>query len=268
MKERAPEDRIGVPVPNSGIPREWVDAARENLKNNRRPANAGRRDWELSGGALRCAECGRAMSARSYSKRSSARTYFYYCCSAGGYNKPRICSARTHHKAEALETQVWDAVSKILKEPARLRAGLDHMIEQERRGTHGDPVVETERWLGQISETNQKRARYQEMAAEGLINFEELRAQLSALEETRNTAERELQALKNRTERLEQLERDKGSLLRSYSGLMPKAIDTLSSEERHRVYKMIRMKAYLEADGSLELSGDVMSFSSSEISSS
>ena len=33
------------------------------------------------------------------------------------------------------------------------------------------------------------------MAAEGLIDFEELRTQLAALEETRKTAEQELQAL-------------------------------------------------------------------------
>lgn len=50
VKERAPEDRIGVPVPDSGIPCEWVDAARDALKNNRRPARAGNREWELSGG--------------------------------------------------------------------------------------------------------------------------------------------------------------------------------------------------------------------------
>jgi site-specific DNA recombinase len=68
VRERPPEDRIGVPVPDSGVPREWVDAARAALEGNRRPANAGRREWELSGGILRCAECNRAMSARSHSK--------------------------------------------------------------------------------------------------------------------------------------------------------------------------------------------------------
>jgi site-specific DNA recombinase len=83
VKVRAPEDRIGVPVPDSGIPREWVDAAREALKNNRRPARAGDREWELSGGLLRCAECGRAMSARTFSKPKIGRTYLYYVCVAG-----------------------------------------------------------------------------------------------------------------------------------------------------------------------------------------
>lgn len=129
VKERAPEERIGVPVPDSGLPREWVDAAREAIENNRRPARAGHREWELSGGILRCAECGRAMSARRFSKPEIGRTYLYYVCVAGAYHNRETCPARTHHKAEGVEARVWDMVSGILKDPERLRAGLTHMIE-------------------------------------------------------------------------------------------------------------------------------------------
>jgi site-specific DNA recombinase len=213
VRERAPEDRIAVPIPDSGIPREWVDAARESLKNNRRPARAGDREWELSGGLLRCAECERAMSARTFSKPKIGRTYLYYVCVAGAYQKRDQCSARKHHKAEEVEAWVWDVVSRVLKDPERLRVGLDHMIEHERRGTHGDPATETERWLEEISEVGRKRARYHEMAAERLIDFDELRTRLAALEDTRNTAERELRALRHRAERLAQLQRDRDSLL-------------------------------------------------------
>jgi site-specific DNA recombinase len=267
VKERAPEDRIGVPVPDSGIPREWVDTAREVLKNNRRPARAGDRQWELSGGILRCAECGRAMSARRFPKPKSERTYLYYVCVAGAYHKRDQCSARKHHKAEEVEARVWGAVARILKDPERLRIGLDYMIEQERRSAHGDPATETERWLGEISEANRKRDRYQEMAAEGLMDFEALRTRLAALEDIRKTAERELRALQHRTEHLAQLERDRDSVLESYTGLMPEAIDALGSEERHRVYRMIGMEVHLASDGLFELSGDVMSFSKLGISS-
>ena len=112
-----------------------------------------------------------------------------------------------------------------------------------------------------------KRARYQKMAAEGLIEFEELRAQLAALEDTRKTAERELRTLEARTEHLAQLERDRDSLLDNYADLLPEAIDALGSEERHRVYRMIGMEAHLAPDGSLEVSRDVMNFSKLEISS-
>ena len=132
---------------------------------------------------------------------------------------------------------------------------------------HGDPAAETERWLEEISEARRKRAWYQEMAAEGLIEFEELRAQLAALEDTRKTAERELRTLEARTEHLAQLERDRDSLLDNYADLLPEAIDALGSEERHRVYRMIGMEAHLAPDGSLEVSGDVMNCSNLEISS-
>lgn len=181
VTERAPEERIGVPVPDPGIPREWVDAARESIKNNRRPAAAGDREWELSGGILRCGECGRAMSARTFTKPQSGR-YLYYVCVAGSFQKRHECSARKHHKAEDIEARVWEAVSGILQDPEKLRAGLDHMIEEEKSGSHGDPEAQTERWLEEIAEASRKRVRYQEMAAEGLIYFEELRERLAALQ--------------------------------------------------------------------------------------
>jgi site-specific DNA recombinase len=55
------EEWVAVPVPDSGIPREWVDAARERIKNNRVPSKAGDRYWELSGGVARCKGCGGAL---------------------------------------------------------------------------------------------------------------------------------------------------------------------------------------------------------------
>src|SRR3712207_4065978 len=44
------EDWIAVPVPDSGIPREWVMAARSSIEGNRWFSNAGHRVWELTGG--------------------------------------------------------------------------------------------------------------------------------------------------------------------------------------------------------------------------
>jgi hypothetical protein len=89
----------------------------------------------------------------------------------------------------------------------------------------------------------------------------------TSLEDTRKTAEGELRALERRTEHLAQLERERDSLLENYAGLLPEAIDTLGPEECHRVYRMIGMEVHLAPDGSFEISGDVMSFSKLEISS-
>jgi hypothetical protein len=77
----------------------------------------------------------------------------------------------------------------------------------------------------------------------------------------------ELRALQHRTEHLAQLECDRDSLLESYADLIPEAIDALGSDERRRAYRMIGLEVHLAPDGSLEISGDVMSFSKLGISS-
>ena len=43
------EDWIAVPVPDAGVPREVVEAARETIKDNVRPSAAGERTWEFIG---------------------------------------------------------------------------------------------------------------------------------------------------------------------------------------------------------------------------
>jgi site-specific DNA recombinase len=96
-KVRPVEERIGVPVPDGGIPREWVDAVSRNLANNRRAANAGRRFWDIFAGILRCAECGRAMSPRTAGGR-----YFYYACAIGPNRAHSGCSANKFHPAVEL----------------------------------------------------------------------------------------------------------------------------------------------------------------------
>lgn len=52
------EEWIGVPVPDSGIPPDLVDAARTRIGKNKAPSKNGKRFWELSGNVVRCAECG------------------------------------------------------------------------------------------------------------------------------------------------------------------------------------------------------------------
>ena len=93
------------------------------------------------------------------------------------------------------------------------------------------------------------------MAAENLITFEELRSKLAELAETRNMAERELEAIRDRNSRLEELERDRDAVLESLVDLAPQALDSLTAEERNRFYKMLRLEVVVGPDSSLEVSG-------------
>ena len=158
--------------------------------------------------------------------------------------------------SRARATSRWGVgKSDLLKDPERLRAGLEETIEEERKGLRGDPERETKAWLEKLAETDRKRSGFQDMAVEGLITFDELRAKLAALEETRETAQRELEAFDKRREKIEELEHDRDALLESYASLVPEALDALTPEERHRIYKMLRLNVIMYADGLVEIAG-------------
>ena len=91
------------------------------------------------------------------------------------------------------------------------------------------------------------------LAAKGRITDEELDQELAALEEARRTAERELESLRRHKERVEQMERDRDAVLDYYATLAPEALDSLTSEERHHLYKMLRLKVWVAKSGDLEI---------------
>lgn len=125
------------------------------------------------------------------------------------------------------------------------------MIEEKRRTMRGDPNKEANVWPDKIAEADRQRARAQNLAIEGLMSPNELREKLAALEETRETAKAELEVLKGRREEVEELERDRDTLLESYAGMVPEGLDAFAPEERHWVYKRVRLNAVADAKGSL-----------------
>ena len=153
---------------------------------------------------------------------------------------------------------MWGLISDLLKDPDLLRTGLERMIEEERRSWRGDPEREAKAWLEKLTEVDRQRQRTQDLAIQGLLDYGELRAKFAALTETRETAKKELEALRSRRERMVELERDRDALLRSYVGMAPEALDGLAPEERHRVYRMLKLKVPIKSDGALEASGELL----------
>ena len=152
-------------------------------------------------------------------------------------------------------------VSQALKRPERLKAGLEEMIRQEEKSLSRDPRKQTEIWRTRIFEANEKRRRYQEMAAEGLIDFGELREKLFELDEQKELAEREIEALQGREQRLDQMRRDKDDLLDELVAMTPRLIDELPSEERVRIYETLGLRVTSGEDGTLEITGDLAGLS-------
>jgi Recombinase zinc beta ribbon domain len=188
-------------------------------------------------------------------KKGSVYSYHYYCCSQRNRYGPDVCTNSYRPRAEELEPAVWGLVSGLLKRPDRLRVGLEKLIEEERRAMRGNPDKEAEAWAKKLTEVDRMRSAYQDQQVEGLLTLDELRTKLAALEETRAIAVRELETIRSRREQLERLEHDAEALLEHYAGMVPQALDDLTSEERHDVYKMMRLKVLISADGSVQITG-------------
>jgi DNA repair exonuclease SbcCD ATPase subunit len=129
------------------------------------------------------------------------------------------------------------------------------MIEEEERASHGDPDREARLWHDKLQEAERMRSGYQDLAAKGLLTYEELGEKLAALEEARATVWRELEALRGRTERLEDLKRDRDALLEAYANVTAEALEELSPEERNKLNKMLKLRVIVRDDGTPEVSG-------------
>jgi site-specific DNA recombinase len=252
-----PRDQwVAIPVPDSGIPRDLADAARATLQDNRAPGKTGRRFWEIPSGAVRCGACGTRM--HQYAAAAGGRIYAYYKCSRlvrfgkDGCSPDRV---RTTHRAEEVEQRVWEFVSDLMKDPDELQADLERMIELEKRSAHGDPEREAKAWLDKLAEVEAERRGYLRLAARDSITDAELDEALAELEETRSTAEHELASLQSRQEAIEALERDRDALLEHYASIAPEALEVLTPEERHQLYRMLRLEVVIRPDANLEVSG-------------
>ena len=251
------EEWIAVPVPDSGVPRDLVDAAREVILKNKPNSNSGDRLWELSGGILRCGVCGRRMRTCT-TRKKGGRRYFYYAC-AKHHEERDACPNHKSYRAEALETAVQRVISDLLANPSEVREAFEAALRRERDGDHGDLDQEAQSWLEKLAEAEHMRLGYQEMAVKGLMTLDELSARLNRLENTRETALRELDAIEERRERKEELERDRDAIFGTYPGAAPRVLESWEPEQRHRLYRTLRLEVLVGVDGNLDgsIAGDL-----------
>jgi hypothetical protein len=140
-----------------------------------------------------------------------------------------------------------------------LRVGIECYIEQEHRG---DPEREMRVWAKRLADVDDKRSRYQDIAAEGLIDFDELREKLDALESDRKTAARELEAIRDKAERLASLKLKTDALIETYSRKARLGLDFYTPHDRFDAYKALEVKLIAHPDSMKELIVGVLCLSS------
>jgi hypothetical protein len=126
---------------------------------------------------------------------------------------------------------------------------MERLIEEERTSQARDPEHEAELWAQRIADCARRRSAYQDQQVAGLMSVEELGSKLKDLDNTRRIAERELGALKDHRRRVQDLEQDRDALLESMAEMVPEALDSLTGEEKSRVYRMLRLEVTPTTEG-------------------
>jgi site-specific DNA recombinase len=253
---KKPRDQwIAVPVPDAGVPLETVLSARNAIENNEKASTRSNRAWELSGGIIRCGECGCAMIAHdskwTYRKKDGTpSTYhrFYYHCATYRRSGRRACAmSRTLH-AKNTEEKVWGIVREAALDPKRLREALGRS-RKDKRGTRDTGRLEA--ILARLGELEKRRDGLINLAADGLIGGAELADRLTPLDAQIGALNEESDELGREGERAGARRENERLLLRRLETLAPEAVAGLDAPERRRAYKSLGLRVVAHRDKSL-----------------
>jgi site-specific DNA recombinase len=244
-------DGIPVPVPDAGVPRDVVEAARYKVKNNRSPSKSGDRFWELSGGILYCAECARRMQTFAFPRGN--KRYEYYRCQSTTSGKADPCTMRKVVPAAAIEAEVWDAVRRLLDDREYTLSKVRESFDAKRRELSG-PGLDAGKLARRLESLEAERKCYSLQNARGVLSDKELDEMLSEVDVQRKQVEHALQRARNQVaelEKLDEAERQiKTRIWDGYGGL-----DDATPQTRREVYEDLGLRVEVGEDKRLFLCG-------------
>ena len=94
-------------------------------------------------------------------------------------------------------------------------------------------------FTNRIAEVDRKRAAYQDLAADGLMEREELRSKLDALSRQKAAAKGVLEALGERRIKIRELELSREKILSQYHEAVPEALEEADGKQRRAVYNTL-----------------------------
>src|SRR5215210_4554639 len=144
--------------------------------------------------------CGAAMVTHSTYPHRMYVYHYYSCAKRRDFRSKGPCRQKSL-RAEHVEPIVWEFISGLLKDPERIRVGMNALIEREREAGSRSADEEGAAWANKLEECDRLRSAYQDQQAAGLMTLAELGSKLKGLEETRRLAQTKLAALEEREER-------------------------------------------------------------------
>jgi site-specific DNA recombinase len=251
VKLRPRKEWIAVPVP-ARLSRDLVDRARIALENSKGYERKGLTRGSELRGILRC-PCGSGMGTLTSRSEDGPGYHYYTCVRRRKLGKICTCTQKSLKAVDA-ESTVWGFISDLLQDPEKISAGMETLIEQERSTAPQEVAKEAKAWQQKIAECARKRNAYQDQQAAGLMTLEKLGSKLQQLDEAHRLAQAELEALMRCQVHIEEFENNREALLKSMAEIAPDALESLTSHERNKIYRMLRLEVAPFEEG-YEVSG-------------
>ncbi|CAA9487393.1 MAG: hypothetical protein AVDCRST_MAG25-3170 [uncultured Rubrobacteraceae bacterium] len=234
-----------------------IDGARGQIKDNRVPSKIDGRYYELSGGVLRCRECGRAMGV--FRRRRSDGSYFsYYRC------RPSIgadaCDNRKSHSVEQVEHEAASMFETYASTDTLIRL-YDETVERENGRDGLRSALQRQAALPErMGVLANMRRNFQGQQAEGLMTLPELKERLVEIDEEQAAISGELRAAEDATEAAQRIEAARYSLVHAEWYEDPDAIQpgevlthATSPENIRKAYKRFGARFTVDAEGTLTM---------------
>jgi hypothetical protein len=177
-----------------------MDAAREAIKDNVRPSDAGRRYWNLKGFAY--CPCGARLKPFTVHKRNGV--HFCYVCHRHRSGRDPCPHAR-YHRAGAVEKRVEGFVLGLVRNPEVLRERIEEQAAREK-----EVLRDTRKQIAALAdaarEADAERDRYNRLYARGKLTDAEYDAYTDELDEKSKATEEELARLADARRHVEYLE--------------------------------------------------------------
>ena len=206
---------------------------------------------------LWCAVCGRKLRAQaqwlSNSSRNGVRYTFelqsprrYYCCTSKEVRKR--CRSRPYINADRIEGRVWEEVSRVLKQPGVIVAGIESQLDQPSE-SYMEDLTRTERELREVEAEEDRLIR---LYVAGKISEGQLDHQRKFIAERLEALRAKRDAY--RTRLASEVSREQiAARVQEWSAEVSQGLDAMAPEERRDLLKNVVDEIMVDQDNNIEI---------------
>jgi site-specific DNA recombinase len=246
---RPKEEWTAIPVPPI-IDQATFDAAQVQRQRNAQRSKRNRKmAYLLCDQRLRCGQCGRIMSGQF----NGPRSWRFYRCNGRRSLPNHPCKGKV--SAAKIEQQVWEAVERVLNDPAIIEAELAR--RKAGIGTQQSELArDRSRFESQLAQCDKEQRKWEEAYVNDAIDVLDLKAKKAEIAARRHSAAQELARLADEAQALAHLEQEAISL-RRYCQQVRAKLTRLTDEEKRVALDALNIVVYWAPDKLLEITGSI-----------